>query len=369
MKCTFLHTILVCLILFSCTNTKEQEYPEVDWSGKETNLSSSKEIIVPVNPLESEARYRLLDDEYLFLSHSFYQDLTLHAYHLQNDTLNYIGKITQKGDGPLEMPNMSYMHQRPNKSLILTSSGYNPKYFVLDDGDFSKATSLNQWNVVKFPAKESGTMVTEVVPLNDSRILVKLMGDVPYPFAYYNAGDSTLSYYPYPFPETEKEMSNAQKSMMCVGRICKHPSKNKILNTYQGGTYACILDVDGKNIKEVKHIYNIPPQYVPDKDGANSHPKKSNKLGFSEIAVTEKYIYLKKYDFCLGDISKDDINNGYPLWFDNKIYVFDWEGNPVKKYNLDKYISSFVVDSNDKFIYAQTTNPTDGMCTLIKYEL
>lgn len=360
---------MVCSALISCTNTKEQKDQEIDWSGKEINLSYTKEIVVPVNPLESESRYQLFNNEYLFLTYSFYQDMTLHFYHLQNDTLNYLGKITQKGDGPFEMPSMSYIHQLPNKDLFLTSSGYNPKCFILNDGNFSKATSLNLWNVVKFPSQESGTMVTEMLPLNDSRILVKVLGDVPYPFAYYNAGDSILSYFPYPFPETEKETSNAQKSMMCVGKIYKHPSKDKILNTYQGGTYACILDIDNQNIKQVRHIYNSIPQYVPDKDGANSHPKKSNKLGFSGIAVTEKHIYLKKYDFALEDITKEDVNNGYPLWFDNKIYVFDWEGNPVRKYNLDKYVSSFVVDDDDKFIYAQTINPANGMCTLIKYKL
>ena len=163
----------------------------------------------------------------------------------------------------------------------------------------------------------------------------------------------------------------SQRTIMYTGKIFKHPIKDRIVRTCQGGTYACILDVKDQDIEFVNYIYNNPPEHVLDQDGLNAHPKNSNKLGFIDTAVTENYIYLVKYNITLSDlgIDVDDKNNGYPLWFTTQIHVFDWEGNPIKKYNLDKYFTSLAVDSKDQYIYVQTMDPTDGNCSLVKYEL
>lgn len=369
MKQYHIYFVIICILTISCKNNQKVETKgEINWSKMETTLYDPKEIIVPIEPLETETGFQLINDQYFFCTLSFYQDRTLYAYQLKNDTLHYIDKVTQKGNGPLEMPGDSYIHKLPNNSLLITSDGYNPKCFLLRDGDMSKITNLGLWEVINFPNKGNAIMANRTLPLNDYRIFMKTIGDIATPFAFYNANDSVVSYFPFPYPETDPKASNAQKSIMHVGQIRKHPSKDRILNTLQEGSYACIMDVEGKNIKVVKHIFNELPQFDPDQDGANIHPK-DNKRGFAHIAVTEKYIYMKISDFRFSDRKKENINDGYPLWFDNKIYVFDWEGNPVRKYNLDKYVSSFVVDSNDKFIYAQTMDLADGTCTIIKYEL
>lgn len=369
MKKYYIYFVIICILTISCKNNQKiKTKKEIDWSKMETSLHDPQKIIIPIKPLETEAVFQLIDNQYFFCTMSFYQDRSLYAYQLKNDTLHYIDKVTQRGNGPLEMPGDSYIHKLPNNNLLITSDGYNPKCFLLRDGDMSKITNLGLWEVINFPNKGNAIMANRAFPLNDSRIFLKTIGDIATPFAFYNTNDSVVTFFSFPYPEIDIETSNAQKSIIHVGEICKHPSKNRILNTLQEGSYARILDVDGNNIKHVAYIYNELPQYEPDQDGANIHPK-DNKRGFSCIAVTEKYIYIEKSDFFFSDKKNDNINNGYPLWFDNKIYVFDWEGNPVRKYNLDKYISSFVVDSNDKFIYGQTMDPTNGICTLVKYKL
>lgn len=370
MKHKIYYIAIVCCIAISCSDNQPKQEKEFDWTGKTINLVNSQEIIVPENPFITEIQFNILNDEYLFCRFSFYQDESLYAYKFKNDTLNYIGKVTQKGDGPLEMVGSSLMHQLPNKSLVLTTDGYNPKTFKLHENDFSKITKLDTWDLIKFPINDIGTMVERVLPLNDSRILIKAMGNVPAPFAYYNKGDSALTYFSYPDIETKSKTTNiSQRTIMYAGKIIKHPTKDRFIRTCQIGTYACILDVKDQDIEFVNYIYNNPPEHILDKDGFNAHPKNSNKLGFTCIAATEKYIYMMKNDFTLDDLGVDDKNNGYPLWFNKQVYVFDWEGNPIKKYNLDKYISNFVVDSKDKYFYAQTMDPTDGNCSLVKYEL
>lgn len=72
-------------------------------------------------------------------------------------------------------------------------------------------------------------------------------------------------------------------------------------------------------------------------------------------------------DFAEGTIEKR--NEGYACWFNNEIKVFDWDGNPVRTYKFDRYLSNFVVDREDRFLYAMTKDVETDKDSLVKYEL
>ena len=62
-------------------------------------------------------------------------------------------------------------------------------------------------------------------------------------------------------------------------------------------------------------------------------------------------------------------NAGYPCWFNNEIKVFDWYGNPVRSYRFDRYLSNFVVDSHDRYLYAVTKDVSTDDASLVRYDL
>ena len=95
--------------MICCNNTKKQKEQEFDWTGKTVDLTNPQEIVIPEKPFITEVHFNILNDEYLFCRFSWHPDEALHAYKFKNDMLNYIGKVTQKGDGPLEMSGSGYM--------------------------------------------------------------------------------------------------------------------------------------------------------------------------------------------------------------------------------------------------------------------
>lgn len=58
---------------------------------------------------------------------------------------------------------------------------------------------------------------------------------------------------------------------------------------------------------------------------------------------------LRNKDF----IDKNDYK-GYPTYYNNELYVFNWEGDFVKSYTLDKLIANFVVPEDDSYVLGST---------------
>ena len=83
---------------------------------------------------------------------------------------------------------------------------------------------------------------------------------------------------------------------------------------------------------------------------------KETLASYLDIVVTDKYIYTL---FCEQKYIKKTMSNT------NNIYVFDFDGNPVKKYVTDKPIS-FLEVKNDSIIYGLTY---DIFPDIVKFEI
>lgn len=93
-------------------------------------------------------------------------------------------------------------------------------------------------------------------------------------------------------------------------------------------------------------------------------PPKSPKNGFITSAVTSKYIYT----LYSGKILKGNNSEAFMDFFtSDMIYVFDWKGNPIKKYKLDRKVRSIAIDDKDEVLYAGSFESEDS--NIIRYAL
>ncbi|MFV0505961.1 MAG: BF3164 family lipoprotein [Bacteroidales bacterium] len=91
------------------------------------------------------------------------------------------------------------------------------------------------------------------------------------------------------------------------------------------------------------HMVNM--DFEVGKRGDYNFMKKNNEIRktFLSGAVTDKYIYLAYSGLSYAE--REDMN------YCKYVYVFDWDGNPIKKLNLNKRILGLAV-SNDETIYS-----------------
>lgn len=125
----------------------------------------------------------------------------------------------------------------------------------------------------------------------------------------------------------------------------------------------------GTQLGEVLEIFNLKenthkvlygpegePKFKTDRDGSGIP---TGIMGFSDIKVTDKYIYAVfqniKFKDKLAALQRgEEPENGAKL-----IYVFDLEGNPVCKYTLDRHINSIDINEDTNTIVATEAKSDD----------
>jgi len=127
--------------------------------------------------------------------------------------------------------------------------------------------------------------------------------------------------------------------------ILTNPSKKKAVIFYRYKDEIEIFDTENHNSIAIKG----PEGFDTDLDFAQNVAirNKKTRLAFFNGVTTDKFIYLlysgnghesKFRDFC------------------NTVYVYDWDGNPIRKITLNKYVTSLSVDKDDSVMYAYDPN-------------
>lgn len=365
--------IVLSLFLFITSCHQEIKQQGIDWEQYPVvELSHPKKIVIPERDFDAEQHFHLINDCYFFCETMFSQSGEVHLYRLDKDTLKWQGMITQKGNGALDVPQTSSkVHSTSDKSIILSNAYFTTKIFTLPEDRISDISDLSKWQEYIIP-KQIG-YIDRIIPINTNYFLFTTNGDVSSMFATYHKGDTTFAFVPCPYPddgvERLSQQAGANRADMYCGQIYKQSGKERILYHSSMGRYMYIFDLKDKQMENVTYLYNEPPRYSINNRGVISDPDMDSLLGF-HCYVTSQYIYVYQLEFTLADLGKEyERNGGYSLEFTNELHVFDWSGKPVKTYNLDAYISDFVVDSQDQALYAITKDVETDDVSFLKYDL
>lgn len=117
------------------------------------------------------------------------------------------------------------------------------------------------------------------------------------------------------------------------------------------------------NLKDSTHIIKIGPHGEPEYNESGGMAIPSGIMGFSDIQVTNKYIYTVFHGRSFKEIAQQQqpiIDGG------QYIYVFSLKGDPLYKYTLDHFIYGINVNEETKEIYAVDVNSNQP---IVKYKL
>lgn len=125
------------------------------------------------------------------------------------------------------------------------------------------------------------------------------------------------------------------------------PSREKLVLAYRFTDAIEIFDT-----KTYKSIFiHGPERFDAEGESNGSHWYRTNKTRFAFVSgggtVTNKFIYM---------LYSGSFTSNRNLRYANCIYVYDWDGNPIRKLVLDKQIEGLVVSEDDKMIYAYDVN-------------
>jgi hypothetical protein len=187
----------------------------------------------------------------------------------------------------------------------------------------------------------------------------------PFEKGRYRISDKSLKNhhfkYDYPKDMDKSDVSRPTKSMVYQGNFVLQPNgKHFAFATHSCGVLEIFKSID-ETIQKIKnhHFYNPVYNVKSEKEMSAPLNAKKNKSGFSDLSATKKYLYVLFSGRTFMEYRKK-------YQYGKHVLVFDWKGNPIKHYKLDKAVRCISVADNNKTMYAYASLPKPR---ILKYNL
>lgn len=265
---------------------------------------------------------------------------------LQNRMVN-IGGFLKKGKGPSEMISPTVNIDKERKIIyLLDFNGNISKLIKIPYNRIEKIFDKEEWIEISLANLVNGLYFPSFVAANDTSIIV--LGSSPSSnnmLSIVNITNLTTKEIPYTFPKTNYELVNRRNVLMHLvyginSTIEKRPNGEDLLYACSHGKFAEIIKIRNNEVNNRIIISSVIPKYTS-KDNANPIFSNDCLLGYTAY-VTSSYIYLLDLPFTKQDINKGKNYKGYPFYFSDKLFVYNWDGKLVNTYLLDTPLCTIV---------------------------
>lgn len=340
---------LAFLFSYSCSNQYEEIRPTQIFTDSSSITGEKLDINTDTlaKPLHS-----LLIDSLLIIMDKKTSEHGLHIINVNQE--KFIASTAKKGRGPKEIQIPLGLNLDPeNPRSFNTYARLKNKIFTFNLD--SILTKENYFPQEKIEFSESYLMPVQIQNK-------QFIATGPFEKGRYRISDSSCSNheykYGYPYDPSKKNVSNQTKSLAYQGKFTIQPGGNHLSFSTTNCGVLEFFRVNKNSIKKIKehHFYN--PDYEA-KSNTSAPLSGENKMGFTGRSATKDYLYLL-YS------GRTFIKYRNQFLYGNIMLVFNWNGEPVKYYKLDKAVRSISVTDNNKTLYAYASLPQPS---ILKYKL
>lgn len=190
-------------------------------------------------------------------------------------------------------------------------------------------------------------------PMNPSFLIPDYMGDHRF-HRIDNTGRYISSHGTIPSLTSYTDIARPALAQAWRSFIDYNPRKGILALATQLGEILEIYDLTEHNSKVISG-----PNGEPEFEISNNKGIPSGIMGFSDIQITDNYIYTVFHGRSFKSILLSQ-QNGEPLEDGGRyIYVFDLKGNPVRQYTLDRAIYGIHVNEDTRTITATDVNSNE----------
>lgn len=338
---------LIFFILFSCNNEKDKTNSNLIYSNfaetvsiKSSNIKGIDQAIMPLHLGINDDLLILCDPQ---------SEYRFYAYKLPE--FKFLGKFGKEGDGPKEISEtMIFLNQfEKNKDGIFIN------FF---EPNKMKYVSMNLNKALNDSLEDNDFKITYMPPeIQESYNIIKLKNNTFFGSGFSLAGEffiydeNTASFrwkdqtvdHNDDFMKSLKE--NNLLDMYKHGALKAKPDNSHFVKAYQFTPKISVYDSDG-NLK-----FSIINESKKEPKIVNNQFEENTRMYYFTTYVTDDYIYAIDLNCTQKEFRSGGINNV-------ELHVFDWDGNPIKKYLLNEGIgalSPFAVDEKNNKLY--TVNP------------
>lgn len=254
------------------------------------------------------------------------------------------------GDGPCELKPNSIL-QKVNDSTLGVFDRQNFTYleFPLENADSifcQNETKKFDFNIQKLIKLDSEIYLG--VGLYDGRYILTNSSNYSI--------DSVFIEYPF---NNDLPISFEEKAMLFQGNFTNNLDKSRIAFATRSSPVLDILSFQNNEVELIKRIQGSTlPIFTSENSGemVGASLGDHNVWGFLSITSSDSFIY----GLYSGKKTKEEYQKS------NLVYVYDWDGNIIKKIVLDQEVSDIVVDDSDDYLIGYLD---DGKSNLYQFNL
>lgn len=355
----YLYTFIILLCSISCSQIKtDMSKGEITIENKTRN---SKILHGQNLTCDSELwgmKIEYVNDKYIYIQELSNADL-YGVFNIQENKLVRQKGFLHRGNGPYEVINPSLCKAGGEDSIYITNSqGVITDIYALNVKDIY---APDFWNRIKFPSIKEGALIYPSIAILNNEICIVTGSFVNSTsiLSQINLKTGEIKNLDFEFPEYNhfSQIKAVEHMAYCDANLLKRPNSNKLLYTCKIGRYAVILNHNGQNLDNQTELFSIYPSF---KSNSNYKLIKENDCLRGIISqVTEDFIYCLVIPYTRQEALETKEYKGMPNYFSDELVIFNWNGEKVAAYCLDKPICHFGVDINNKYIYGSTFDGED----------
>ncbi len=337
MKINKIQYICLFLLFISCN----QEQNQVIKLDKQTVLDDNEILI-------SFPRLFTMSDSILLVC----DPRTDSLFHVIDRNNNNIFSFGKKGQGPDEFLFPSSVHPYPTgDSLCLMDS--NKKTF------YSLKFSPENIPLLNIISTDKTNSHHDILPMKHNLYVASGIYQDTRFYLLDSKGNVIDKYVNFPNRDNnEKQLDKVVLSQAYDGYLTKDNDGSRFAIGLYNAKMIAFYKVENNKISLIKEVYDEYPEFSYYK----SHYQgiSSNSLtGYLSISASNNFVYA----LYSGKSYKEHAELAS---YGNLVYVYDWNGNPIKQYDLNIQACRIQISSDDKYLYAIIRSPEHEIA---KFEL
>lgn len=362
--------VVLPVIIGGC-NSKEKDNAVVNFTRdnfkQQVTLSNPEEIILE-ETLDDPTAFFLMHDSVVIVQNQTHCDYMIELFSLNSK--KQLAQLATKGNGPDEFKScFCFVHSNDDPLFYLKDDEvYSYMTVNLDSTLQSKKLNIQQ----RFQYNQELHYYVEICPVDNNHY-------VGYHMWYLN--DSTYNnnipnaLTKYAMDEKTDESNSMQAAMTKYKyfvasvndvHLFMNPSNKQIwmadahrdkIEIYNDSLHVVktLSGPDNYNIKYCLPKSNSPIPFVGF-EGEKSY------RSYSNWTFTDKHVYIIYEGLNGGEYN---IENLQPV----EVFKFDWDGNLLCNYKLDRYVTTLSVDSKEKYLYCTSRKSFKDTAQFIRYKL
>ena len=332
----FLYFILLELMC-SCTSKKIQDAESFDWSNipepihlKGDSISFDEILLMPT---------RIVVIDSFLLTKNRNVERFFHIYNL--NTKKKVGERIPFGMGPKEMLDPVWLFMPKGDLAVFDRNkrkmNIYPKNLLLTCDTVSpiKQITFNYQLMNPVVLPEVGLLSSNLQAEDKKFIAVDFEGNKLCDFGEY--------------PNKYKDKTLYEKSVTFMGDMAVKPDGSRWVMTHKTTD---ILEIYDNKLNLLKRLQG-PDQTIPDLIEENGRIRRQGRASkeayFFPFATNECFYVL--YD------GREYDTESSTRYLRDKLFAFDWEGNPIKYYQLSEPILHFSIDIKQQILYGVSDYP------------